>query len=125
MTLTTVVTLLGIAALAAVAWMLGGALGTGVLAGGLLAASATAFGLAWQRHVVRTDPGRAMGAMVVAFLIKLAALGLGAAGLRYIEPASARADWQGFVLAFVAVAVVVLIPGTFDNARLLRERRTS
>jgi hypothetical protein len=94
-----------------------------VIAGGLLAASATVFGLAWQRHVLRTDPARALGAMGAAFLLKLAALGLGAAGLRYVEPASARADWQGFALAFVAMAVVVLIPGTFDNARLLREKR--
>lgn len=124
MTLTTGATLLGLAAIAAVAWSVGGTAGTGVLAGGLLAASVTVFGLAWQRHLMRTDPKRALGSVAVGFLVKLGALGLGAACLRFVEPVAARADWQSFVLAFVGLAVFVLILGTLDNLRWqrLRER---
>lgn len=135
MTLTTGATLTGLAAVAAVAWSLGGPVGTGVLAGGLLAASVTLFGLLWQRHALRVESARggaplpgvagaggALGSVVGSFLIKLAALGLGAACLRFVEPAAARADWQGFVLGFVALAVFVLIPGTLDNVRAQKVR---
>jgi len=122
MTLTTGVTLIGLAAVAVVAWSLGGTSGTGVLAGGLLAASVTVFGLAWQRHVMRTAPKQAMNAMVVAFLAKLAALGLGVACVRFVEPVAARADWEAFLLGFVGLAVVVLVPGTLENVRQLGGR---
>lgn len=117
MTLTTGSTLLGLAAVAAVAWSFGGTVGTGVFAGGLLAASVTLLGLAWQRHVIRTEPQRALSSFALGFVFKLVALGAGVALLRFVPPAGERADWQGFALGFVGLAVFVLVPGTFDNVR--------
>jgi hypothetical protein len=117
MTLTTGATLIGLAAIAVVAWSLGGTSGTGVLAGGLLAASVTGFGLVWQRHMMRTAPKQALNATVVAFLLKVVVLASGALCLHFIEPLGARADLETFLLGFVGLAVVVLIPGTVDNVR--------
>ena len=123
MTRTTLATLLGTGLAAVVAWRLGGREGVGVLAGGVLAASVTTFGLARQRRELARDPKRVTHAMVSGMLLKLVALLVGALSLRFLEPLAARADWQSFVLAFVATSVVVLIPGAFDNARVLRESR--
>ena len=123
MTPTTTATLLGVGIAAAVAWQLGGSTGAGVLAGGLVAALVTGVGLLWQRSLLRRSPRMVMGAVAVGFLLKLAVLAAGGLLLRFVEPLGARADWQAFVLAFVAIAVVVLIPGTFENARALRGSR--
>lgn len=122
MTLTTGATLIGLGASAAAAWSFGGTVGTGILAGGLLAASVTLFALAWQRHVMRTDPRQALKTMAFGFLAKLVALGAGVAVLALVEVAGERADVRGFVLGFVGLAVVVLIPGTLDNVRVRRGR---
>jgi hypothetical protein len=123
MTPTNLAALIGVGLAGAVAWQLGGRAGTGVLLGGLLAAAVTGLGLVWQRNLLRRSPRLVMGAMAAGFLLKLVVLAAGGLLLRYSEPFAARADWQAFVLAFVAIAVLVLIPGTLENARALRGSR--
>lgn len=123
MTPTNLATLLGVGLAAAVAWQLGGSTGTGVMLGGLVAAIVTGLGLLWQRNLLRRSPRLVMGALAAGFLLKLVVLASIGMLLRFNEPLGARADWQAFVLAFVAIAVIVLIPGTFENARVLRGSR--
>lgn len=123
MTPTNLATLLGVGLAAAVAWQLGGSTGTGVMLGGLVAAIVTGLGLLWQRNLLRRSPRLVMGALAAGFLLKLVVLASVGMLLRFNEPLGARADWQAFVLTFVAIAVIVLIPGTFENARVLRGSR--
>jgi hypothetical protein len=123
MTPTNLAASIGVGLAAAVAWQLGGSAGMGVMLGGLCAAVATGLGLAWQRSLLRRSPRLVMGAIAAGFLLKLVVLAAGGLFLRFHEASRARADWQAFALAFVAIAVVVLIPGTFENARALRGSR--
>ena len=83
MTLTTRITLIGLAAAAVLAWSLGGARGAGTIAGYLAGASVTGFALARQRQVLRTAPQRALQTMVEGFLLNT----LGTANQRHIMAA--------------------------------------
>ena len=97
-----------------------GSMATGVLAGYLFGASIGLCGFAWQRHVIRLHPERAMGAQMMAFLMKLGGLALSVACLRFLEPLARFAHWKPFVVAYVAAALVALVLGSLDNARTLR-----
>ena len=113
-------TLAGLAAACAVAWRLGGAEGTGVLAGYLTAACLSALGVAWQAHALRTRPAGVMTATVGAFLAKLAVVLAGAVTFRYVEPAGRHVEWRSFLVAFAAGVLVVLAVGSLDNLRAFR-----
>jgi hypothetical protein len=116
-------TLAGLALAAGIAWRIGGALGTGVLGGYLVGAFLSAFGVAWQNHLLRTNPAKVFTATVSVFLLKLAVL-LGAAlAFRYVEAASAQVEWRAFLVAFAAGVVLVLAIGSLDTLRILKERR--
>jgi hypothetical protein len=123
MTKTTWFALLAPAAAAALAWGLGGARGVGVLAGALAAAAVTLVGVARQRKSLERSPRRLAAAMAEGFLLKLGVLLGCALLLRFVEPLAARADWQSFVLAFAATALIVLLPGSLEAARLAQGGR--
>lgn len=109
-----------LAAVSVLAAQLGGALGGGVLAGGVVGGGLTTLAFLYLRHVLATRPARALQAAVVGFLVKLAALLLGALAFRFIEPAGARVDWRAFVIAYAA-AVALLLP--FSTWIAVREQR--
>jgi MFS family permease len=123
MTLTTAGTLIGCAIAGSLAWWIGGSLGTGVLAGFLAGASVTGLCLAWQRHVLTRHPEKLVQVAVASFLVKLGAVLAGALALRFIDSQAVIADWRSFLVAFAVSAVLVLIPGTFENMKKLKPSR--
>ena len=118
-------TLLGMAGATLVAWQLGGALGTGVMAGALTGGALAGLGVAWQLHVLRTCPDKVFAATVSAFLAKIAVVLMGALLLRFFEPAARQADWRAFLIAFAVAVLFVGSLGSLDALRFLRERRAA
>jgi len=114
--------LAALAAALACSARLGGALGNGVLAGYLAGAGLSGLSFLYQRHTLATRPERALSASVIGFLVKLATLLLGALAFRFIEPAGARVDWRGFVIAFAAAVALVLPLGTWIAVQERRQR---
>ena len=115
-------TLCAMAIAAVVAWRLGGPEGVGVGVGATMGAGISLLGHEWQRHALRTRPEKAMQAMVVGFLFKLAVVLMGALAFRFIEPVGAACDWRTFLLAFAAGVLAVMVLGTLDSARSLQRR---
>jgi hypothetical protein len=113
---------LGALAALALAARPGGALGAGVLLGYFAGAGLSGLGVLWMRHVLRVRPAGFQKALVVSFLIKLAALLLGALALRFVPAAAARADWQSFLVAYAAAVAIVLPLGSLDAAAIARRR---
>lgn len=123
MTLTTIATLGGLAGAALVAWRFGGPIGAGAIVGYVGGAAITGFGLARQRRVIRERPEHALRALVEAFLVKLAAIVVFVLLLVLVAPLRAALDARSFFLGFAGAVLIVLLPGTVENARILRERR--
>lgn len=96
----------------AVAARLGGAAGGGVVLGYSLGAGLAGLSALYTRHVARTRPQRALAAAMLGFLVKLAALVLGALAFRYLESAAARADYRTFLVAFASAVALILPLGT-------------
>jgi hypothetical protein len=115
--------LLAIALAAPVAWRLGGAHAGGIVAGVLLGGGLTLGFAAWQRHLITRAPRRVMQAVAAGLLCKLFALLAGVLLLRFVEPLGARCDWQSFLVAFAAAAVLVLLPRTVETMRLPKASR--
>jgi len=120
MKLITLGTLCSMALGVVVAWRLGGAEGVGVAVGVAMGAGISLLGHQWQQHMMRTRPAKAMSAMMVGFLAKLAVVTVGALAFRYIEPAGAACDWRTFILSFAAGVLTVMVLGTIDAARSLK-----
>jgi hypothetical protein len=125
MNLTTKTTTIGLAAAAASAVLLRGAVGTGVLAGYLAGAAVTGACLARQRRVLERAPRRALHTMVEGFLAKLAAIVLLILAILLVPGLRQRCDLAATLVAFGGAVLLVLLPGTVENARLLRERRAA
>lgn len=125
MTLTNLSTLAGLAAALSLAAWLGGAEGTGVLAGFLAGAAVTGACLVRQRAILRATPQRALRSMVEGFLIKLAAVVIAVLLFVVFPTIRQAADLRAFFLAFAASILLVLFAGTYDNARVLREGKPS
>jgi len=123
MTLTTLSTLAGLAAALALAAALGGAEGTGVLAGFLAGAAVTGACLLRQRRVLRAAPSRALRSMIEGFLVKLGAVVVVVLAFVLFPVVRELLDVRSFFLAFAGSILLVLFAGTYDNARVLRERR--
>lgn len=123
MNLTTLTTSLGLAAAASLAALLRGAPGTGVLTGYAAGAALTSALLLRQRRVLAVAPRRALQTMVEGFLAKLAAIVALTAAILLVPGLRARCDLAATLIAFAAAVLIVLLPGTFENARILRERR--
>ncbi|MCA8979483.1 MAG: hypothetical protein H6831_07355 [Planctomycetes bacterium] len=105
-----------------VAWRIGGTEGVGVAVGATMGAGISLLGHQWQQHALRTRPERAMQAMMVGFLFKLAIVTLGALAFRFLEPAAAVCDWRSFLLSFAAGVLVVMVLGTLDSALQVKRR---
>ena len=120
MNLTTLSTLLGLAGAALVAYRVGGAHGTGVIAGYLGGASLALALVARQRRLLATAPQRALQTMVEGFLAKLAAVVLATLAILFVPGLRQGCDLACFLLAFGAAAVIALLAGTWANARVLR-----
>lgn len=93
---------------------------TGLIAGYLFGASIGLCSVAWQQHVIRFHPERAMAAQMQGFLMKFGALAMSGVCVRYLEPVARVAHWKPFILAYAAAALVALILGSLDSARTLR-----
>ena len=125
MNLTTKTTSIGLAAALAAAAVARGSVGTGILVGFLAGAAVTGACLARQRRVLETAPRRALQTMVEGFLAKLAAIVLLTLAILLVPGLRDRCDLAATLVAFGAAVLVVLLPGTAENARLLRERRAA
>lgn len=125
MSRTSIGTLIGLGLALAAASQLEGTMSTGVIAGYLFGASIGLCSVAWQQHVIRFHPERAMAAQMQGFLMKLGALALSAVCVRFLEPVARVADWKSFILAYVVATVLALILGSLDNARALRAPATT
>ncbi len=121
MNYTLTATLVGLGVAVLVATQLEGTLSSGVLSGYLFGASIGVLGVSYQRHVLRTAPSKLMNAMVVGFGFKLAGLLVAALALLFVEALANILDARSFVLAYAAAALVSLVFGSRDNARMLRE----
>ncbi len=113
---------LGLCAASLVAWRLGGRLGAGTLAGFLLGAGASGLGLLYLGHTLHHRPERALQALLVAFLAKLALLVSGALAFRHVAAAAERVDWRAFVVAFAAAAALLLPLGAWEALGGFRRR---
>lgn len=114
--------LVGLFAALAVAWRLGGTLGSGVMIGFLLGAAMSGLGVLYQRHLLVVHPERSLTAFVATFLVKLGLLVSGGLVFRFVDAAAARADWRSFLVAFAAAVVIVLPLGTFDAVQSFRRQ---
>ncbi len=122
MTPTTLGTLILLPAGAAVAWVLGGRAGTGVLSGVLLGAAIALSSAAYQRYAAHARPALVLPAFALSFLVKLAALVGFAVLFRYVDFAQARVDWRHFAGSFALASVVLLFISAPEAARALKTR---
>ena len=120
MILTVLTTVIGFATAALCAQAVGGSRGAGIVAGFVAGTLVAAVCVGWQRNVVRTAPERALNTLVLGFLVKLAVVVV--AALAFVVSSALRETLQPgtFLLAFGGASLCVLLPGTVENARLLR-----
>lgn len=114
----------GLAIACAAAWALGGTQGVGALAGALVAFAISGVAVAKQRTALREDPRQAMNVFLLAALVKLVAVGVGGALLRYVDVLAARADWVSFLIAFPIAALWLTCLGAMANMKILEHRTT-
>lgn len=123
MTLTTITTLLGLAASCAVAWTLGGREGTGALAGFLAGATVAGAALLAQRRLAVRAPNLIAASIMASFLIKAFAMLALTLTVRYYAPLAEIADARAFLFGFGGATLLVLAPATLDTLRALDTRR--
>lgn len=122
MKLARLATLLGLAAVAATAPLLGGSIGMGALAGFALASLTGLAAGEHRAHLARTRPERVLHAFALAFLLKLGLLLAGTLLLRFVEPLAERADWRAFALGFACGALwLSLATGVTTSRALARQ----
>lgn len=102
----------------------GGARGTGIVLGAVAGGGLTMLALLWQRHVLHYRPERVFAATLQGFLVKLFALALLAACLRYVPQLNERADWRAFLVAYAMAVLALQALGTAENLRFARTLRT-
>ncbi len=95
----------------------------GVLIGFLGGSSMSMVGAAWLRHTLRFRPERVFAVQVGCTLSKMGVLFMGAFAFRYLQAASARVDWRSFLLSFILSVLLMMVLGTIDNARYLKDRQ--
>lgn len=113
----------GLSLVAALAWRLGGTVGTGALLGYLLGAGLSGLGVAWQAHWLQRNAARAGQAQIEAIGAKFLAVAVFALAFRYVEPLAQSVDWQAFLLAFAAAVLLVLPLSTWDLSKLIASGR--
>jgi hypothetical protein len=112
----------GLAAVLAASSRLDGHQATGAWLGYLLGAALCGFGILWQGHWLRVAPRRALAAQLEGFLVKLAAVTVGALCFRYLDALAQVADWRAFTIAFAAAVALLLPVATYETARSFRPR---
>jgi hypothetical protein len=95
---------------------------TGAWLGYLLGAALCGFGILWQGHWLRVDPRRALAAQLEGFLVKIAAVTIGALCFRFVETLAQVADWRAFTVAFAGAVALLLPVATYETARRFRGR---
>lgn len=114
----------GLAAVLAVSSALDSHQATGAWLGYLLGAALCGFGILWQGHWLRVAPRRALAAQLEGFLVKIAAVTVGALCFRYLDALAQVADWRAFTVAFAAAVALLLPVATYETARSFRARAT-
>lgn len=125
MTLTTIATLVGLAASAAIGWSYGGRMGTGVISGYLAGAFVAGLALIAQRRLAAMRPELLSASVMASFLIKAFAMLLLVLAVRYVAPLAEVADARGFLFGFGGATLLVLGPATFETLRTLDARRNA
>lgn len=128
MTVSTKITLIGLAAAIALALGLGGRDGAGVFAG-FTAGSSLALALALaQRRISHARPELVLHLIGASFVVKIFVLLALTLLVRFVEPVAASLEWRAFLFSF-AVAVLALLPvTTIEFVRLIggeRERQAA
>ena len=123
MTLTTITTLIGLAISGALAWTLGGRVGTGALAGYLAGAFVAGLALLAQRRLANARPELIAASVMAGFLIKAFAMLALTLTVRYVPALADRLDAVAFLLGFAGAALLILGPATFETLRTLDARR--
>ena len=119
---TMLVLALGLVLACGVAFAAEGRVANAVLAGGLLAGAVGWIGLAVQLRLAHTRPNLATAGLALSFGLKLLALIGGVLAIRFVPGLPERFDALAFLLAFAAMALVLLLAGTWELAGLLRRQ---
>jgi hypothetical protein len=106
-----------------VAWRLGGALAGGIACGALAGTSLTGLSVLRLRHVARHQPKLVFRALLEGFLAKFAVLLVGTLAFHGIDSLRAQVDPTAFLLTFACSALLILVPGTWESARILAAAR--
>jgi len=96
------------------------ALAVGAIAGYLLGASITLWGIEYQKHIARTRPSAIWMAFTVAFLTKFAGLAVGPMITLLLPGVGERCDWRALMVAYGFAAVLVLLLGSPEVSRALK-----
>lgn len=112
----------GLLVVAAVAWRLGGSVGTGVVLGYALGAFLAGVAVAWQAHWLRVQPARAQRAQIEGFAIKIMAAAMFTLIVRYTPQLEASVNWRAFLMAFCAPTVLVLPLSTWDLSNFIARK---
>lgn len=103
------------------AFVPGGNLGLGLGAGLILGASLSGFGVAAQKRLARTRAAYVLPALATSFMLKLAALFVATFVFLRFPQTAERFDPLTTLLAFAFAAMAVLLTGTVEVSRLLRQ----
>jgi len=122
-TLTTATTLFGLAVAGAVAWALGGRVGTGALAGYSAGAFVAGLALVLQRRLATSRPELLVACVMASFLIKAFAMLVLTLAVRFVAPLAEIADAPAFLFGFAGATLLVLAPATLDTLRTFDSRR--
>lgn len=125
MNLTTTTVLAGLGVAAAVGWSLGGADGTGVLAGFLAGASVAGGCVLLQRKVALSAPQYLVQSVLAGFLIKAVAMLATTLALALVPALRDACAPLAYLIAFAASSIGILVPATLDTLRLLEHRRSA
>ena len=123
--LSTLALLATLAVAGLVAWRLGGPQAGGVVCGALAGTSLTGLSVLRLRHVARHRPKLVFRALVEGFLAKFAVLLLGSLAFHGIDLLRQQVDPTAFLLTFACSALLILVPGTWESARILTASRSA
>lgn len=122
---TTLVLLATLAVSGALAWNAGGAVGGGILCGSLAGTSLTGLSVLRLRHTARHNPKQVFRALVEGFLAKFAVLLVGTLSFHGVDMLREQVDPTAFLLTFACAALLILVPGTWESARILSAGRAA
>jgi hypothetical protein len=94
----------------------------GLWAGSVVGALMALIGASAQMYIARKHPKRVMDATVIGFLFLLTGLMASAVSVRFAPTLVEVADWQLFIVAYAAGALVPLLAGTVSSAAALKGR---